>query len=319
VNALRLAIVILNYRTPELVVQCLASLESEVDMTCDRVIVVDNQSGDGSAQLIRESIASRAWSSWAHLVESERNGGFSYGNNVGMERAHARYYLLLNSDTIVREGAIHAMLAAIEARPDVGLLGPRLEWPDGEGQVSAFRDITPLGQMLTAARTGPLSRLFPKRVTAIDLTDEPLEPDWVSFACVLLRREVLETVGRMDDGYFMYYEDADYCRRARTAGWKVLYWPAAHVVHLRGGTSPVKELARSRRRLPRYYYEARARYFRLHFGIGGFVAANLLWTCGHLIAFLRHVASGRAVPACERQALDIWTRSWGGRAGPVRP
>ena len=303
---LRLAVVVLNYRTPDLVVDCLASLEDELDPERDTVIVVDNDSGDGSAEAISRTMAERAWGGWARLVESGRNGGFSFGNNVGMKSARADYYLLLNSDTVVRPGAIAGLLRVMSDHPEIGLLGPRLEWPDGEGQISAFRDISPLGQLLKAAETGALSRQLMAHVVAIEL-DEDTDPQWLSFACVMLRREVLRSVGLMDEGYFMYFEDADYARRVRAAGWKVRQWPQAHVVHLRGGSSPVKELSRLRKRLPRYYYESRARYFRRHFGRAGLLAANVFWILGLGIARLRQVIHRRAIRSPAFSWRDIWT------------
>lgn len=302
----RLAVIVLNYRTPDLVKQCLASLDGQIDPALDTVIVVDNDSDDGSADEIRAEIQTRRWHAWALLIEAERNGGFSYGNNVGISAVSAEFYLLLNSDTIVRADAIASMRERLAERADVGLLGPRLEWPDGEGQVSAFRDITPLGQLVSAAKTGPISKLLPRHVVATELSERPVEAHWVSFACVLIRRAVVDQIGPMDEGYFMYFEDADYCRKARAAGWRVLHDPAARVVHLRGGTSPVKELARRRKRLPRYFYRSRARYFRRHYGLPGLVAANLLWTGGLMVELVRRVF-GRPRSSPAGSFRDVWT------------
>ena len=144
------------------------------------------------------------------------------------------YFLLLNADTIMRPGALASLLEAAEARPDVGIVSPRLEWPDGEGQPSCFRDWRPSDEFLIAARTGVFSELFGRSGIALPVLDSPAEVEWTSFACALIRWDVLQEVGVLDDGFFLYYDDPDYCRRARQAGWKVLHWPAARVVHLRG-------------------------------------------------------------------------------------
>jgi len=132
---MRLAIVILNYRTPGLVIDALASLVGQVDPAWGKVIVVDNNSGDGSVEKVQQAITENGWSAWAEVLPSPVNGGFSAGNNLGIKAVQADYYLLLNSDTIVRPGAISALLEAADAHPEVGLVSPRLEWPDATPQI----------------------------------------------------------------------------------------------------------------------------------------------------------------------------------------
>jgi GT2 family glycosyltransferase len=132
--------------------------------------------------------------------------------------------------------------------------------------------------------------------------------DWTSFACVLIRREVFEQVGLLDDGFFMYFEDAEFCHRVRKAGWKILNNPDAHVVHLRGGSSPVKEQTRLRKRLPLYYFESRNRYFYQMYGHSGLFLANMLWTSGAVISRVRSLVSSNYIPdISEKQWQDIWT------------
>ena len=100
----------------------------------------------------------------------------------------------------------------------------------------------------------------------LPISDQPQGTPWISFACVMVRRQVIDQIGLLDDGYFMYVEDTDYCRRARAAGWEIWYWPASRVVHLRGGSSPVKSLTAKRGRRPRYYYASRSRYLAKFYG-----------------------------------------------------
>jgi GT2 family glycosyltransferase len=119
----------------------------------------------------------------------------------------------------------------------------------------------------------------------------------------------------MDEGYFLFFEDADYCRRAREAGWKVLYWPEARVVHLRGGSGPVKSYTAQRKRLPSYYYESRARYFTRFHGRSGFLAANVLWLVGRAIAWPRELLGSKAPGACRFAWWDIWRVGGGPRPG----
>jgi GT2 family glycosyltransferase len=146
------------------------------------------------------------------------------------------------------------------------------------------------------------------------VSDAPSEPEWVTFAAALLRREALRDVGPLDEGYFMYLEDIDWCRRARRAGWKVLHWPAARIVHFRGGTSPLKRLAAERRRLPRYYYESRSRYFAKHFGPLGLPAANLCWMTGRGVSLAREI-TGRRRP---HASIAAWRDNWINFLRPLR-
>ena len=306
-NQKRLAVVVLNYKTPGLVADCLATLESELDHERDVAVVVDNCSGDGSADEIESTLKNNGWTGWAVLVRSEVNGGFSAGNNVGMKSVDADFYLLLNSDTLVRPGAIAELLRAAEERPKAGLIGPRLEWTDANPQNSCFRDKSIWSELIAGAQSGPITKMFGSRDVSMGIFEEPARADWVSFACVLVRKEVVDRIGLMDEGYFMYFEDADYCRLARRAGFDVLYWPSARVVHLRGGSSPVKTYMAARKRLPAYFYASRTRYFVKFGGRVGLVAANTAWTVGWLIALARRIFQGRRIGTPKRALRDNWT------------
>ncbi|MHC4947623.1 MAG: glycosyltransferase family 2 protein [Planctomycetota bacterium] len=305
---MKLGVVIVNYRQPQRTIECLHSLGPELAPRADgRVVVVDNASGDDSADRIGAWIE-RHGAAWATLVRSDVNGGFSAGNNLGMAHVDAEHYLLLNNDTLVRPGAVDRLVATLEADPGTGLVGPRLTAVDGTPQVSCFRDRTPLTELVWAAGTGPVSRLFPRSVVAMPTADEPAAPDWLSFACVLVRRAVLDQVGPLDDGYFMYFEDIDFCRRAREAGWRLRHEPRAEVVHLHGTSSPVESSRTERDRLPRYFYESRSRYYaKFHGGRLGVLRANLLWSAGRLVALAREVVGQKRPHACRGEARDNWT------------
>lgn len=299
--SLNLAIVILNYRTPAMVIECLESIESQIEARSQQVVVVDNYSGDDSADQIEAAIVQRGWSEWAVVVRSPVNGGFAAGNNVGIRSIKAEIYILLNSDTIIREGAIQTMLDTLDTNPDVHMLGPRLEWPDGAHQVSTFRYRTPITELLYASGLGVFARLFPRHVVARELHEWTKGISWASFACIAIRGEVFDQVGLLDERYFMYFEDMAFCRKATSAGFTIAYQPEAHVVHLRGGSSPVKEATRQRKRRPLYYSNARSHYFRTFYGLPGHLAANVLWTMGWCIGMLR----GRS-GAVAREWRDIW-------------
>lgn len=304
---MRLCIVVVNYRTPGLVLDALDSLEGQVEAGLDEVVIVDNASGDGSAERLERAIAARGMSRYCRVLRAEHNGGFAAGNNIGIRAADANFYLLLNSDTIVRKGAIQALLAQMQAHPGVGLMGPRLEWPDGTPQISCFRDHTPVSELLAAAKTGPIASLLADFEVALPVTNDTCEADWISFACVMIRREVIEKIGLLDEGYFMYFEDSDYCRAARAAGFRIQCYPNARVVHLRGGTSDVKKKLAQRKRPPRYLYASRTRYFRKGYGALGLLAANALWALGRGVSWTRELVGHKVPHTCEMEWLDNWT------------
>ncbi len=311
----KIAAIIINYKTPGLTLDCLTSLEAEIsDFPGSQAIVVDNASGDDSVAILGREIKSRSWENWVALAQSAHNAGFSAGNNLGVAAAREQSafdgFLLVNSDTVVHRGALKHLCTALWKAPATGIVGPRLEWPSGEFQSSCFRCISPVSELAAAAKTGVLSRLLRGDVPIpVDLNDgigtESVE--WISFACVLIRAEALAAVGPMDEGFFMYFEDVDYCRRARLAGWQIAYAPEARVVHLRGGRTPEEFAQEERRRRPRFYYEARSRYLAKYYGRTGPVRANVCWTLGRTISLVRELAAQKSPHTVAREAGDIWT------------
>ncbi len=306
--AVTLAIVIVNYRTPALTLDCLASLEPQIEPSM-RVVVVDNASGDDSADHIERGISERGWSAWAQLIRSPANGGFAFGNNIGIRAVSAESYLLLNSDTVVRPGALAGLLDAARQRPDAGIIGPGLLDAEGDFDQSHFRQPAPPSEFIRSANTGVIGRLLSRFDPILPRTDHPTEVDWLGFACVLVRARVIEQVGLLDEGYFMYFEDIDYCCRVRAAGWKVLYWPEPKVVHIQGASSKVSSSGDRERRAPRYYYEARSRYFAKYYGRRGLWLANALWYAGRCISWPRGIARPERLRPREREAFDVWTNA----------
>jgi N-acetylglucosaminyl-diphospho-decaprenol L-rhamnosyltransferase len=303
----QLAAVVINYKTPDLVMQCLSALLSQIDSVNCRVVVVDNCSHDGSVTAITNWIAAHDNKNIVRLIESQTNVGFSGGNNLGICSVDADYYLLLNSDTIVRPEAIAKLRATAEGNRQAGIISPRLEWPDGTPQISCFRYLSPISEFIGAARTGLITAILRPFDIPLPLSDTIVKPRWTSFACVLLRREMLDEIGLMDDGFFMYFEDVEFCRRARKAGWEIVHNPKARVIHLRGGSSPVKKNALERKRLPRYYYMSRSRYFYLAYGRLGMTLSNILWSLGRGVSKCRELLERRERGVPEKEWRDIWT------------
>ncbi len=299
------SIVTINYRTPEITLQCLASIAA-ANIENVSVTIIDNNSGDNSVSLIEAEIASSNWT-WAHVISSPVNTGFSGGNNLKLRDQDSDYFLLLNSDTMIRPGAIEILRETMDANPEIGMASPRLEWEDGTPQGSCFRFIRPPYELIKYSGTGIVARLLPRYVTPIPFSNEACSPEWASFACIMIRREVFADIGFLDEKFFMYFEDTDFCYRARKAGWNILYNPEARVVHLRGKSSPLKSLMAAQKRLPRYFYESRSYYFYKNFGRLGLCAANVFWVSGWLLAMLRTLVDRKfESPSSKMQWRDIW-------------
>jgi GT2 family glycosyltransferase len=285
-------IVIVNYRTAELAIDCLRALSTQVaDLRGGRVVVVDNDSGDGSVEKLTAAIEREGWSSWAGVMPLDRNGGFAFGNNAGIRAAlaypdHVDYVMLLNPDTVAREGAIKALVGFMDGHSRAGVAGSLLENKNGGVECSAHRFHTPLSELEDSARLGLLRRLLHRYVASHRPGTEAHQCDWVSGASLIVRREVLEQVGLMDDGYFLYFEEVDYCWRAKRAGWEVWYVPQSRVMHLEGAATGIRTAAKRR---ASYWYDSRRRFFVKHYGVAGLILADTLWAVGRTMYLLRRL------------------------------
>lgn len=310
-----LATIILNYKTADMTCRS-ADLALAAMRGIDGILViVDNFSDDGSIEALTEWRDKHSEKDRILLEFSPTNTGFSGGNNIGLRAVDAHYYVLLNSDTLAREGAFAQMLSVAEENPRAGLIGPTLTGEDGAVQISRFRHFTPLSELINASGLDVVRRAFMKSDIPIS-TDSAVLPGWVSFACVMLRKEMIDEIGLMDDGYFLYFEDSDYCRTAQENGWSIALAPDAHIVHLRGGSSPVKSRGAANKRLPAYYYASRARYYRKHYGFAGYVAANLLWYAGRVLAHSKRLFFKQPSKVCDRTASDIWITQYHAQQDP---
>lgn len=288
---MRLLIVIVNYRSAGLAIDCLRSLAPEVAAlggpAAVRVVVTDNPSGDDSVARLTRAVADNGWGDWATIQPLPHNGGFAYGNNEAVRPALAAadkpdYVLLLNPDTLVRPGAVRALVGFMDATPAAGLAGSRLEDPDGTPQRSAFRFHTVFSELEAGLRLGPVSNLLRRHVVAppVPTATEPQPVDWVAGASLIVRRTVFEAVGLLDEGYFMYFEEVDFCHRARRQGWPCWYVPASRVVHLVGQSSGVTDARQATKRRPKYWFDSRRRYFLRNHGPIKTALADLVWAVG---------------------------------------
>ena len=314
------AVVLVNYCTRDLTLDCLASLEAEIAASPGaEVIVSDNASPDGSGAEIAAVIAAKGWT-WARLLPLPRNGGFSYGNNGAIRELLSRdrppsYVWLLNTDTVVRSGALRVLVDFMEQNPGVGGAGSRLEHADSSRQCSAFRFHSFISEFETGLGVGFVSRLLKRWKVAPELPDEPTQFDWLSGASMLLRTDLFRDVGLMDEGYFLYYEETDFCRRAQQAGWTFWYVPQSRVVHLVGQSTGVTGADNLRRRRAPYWFESRRRYFVKHHGALYAAVADVALGTGTALSMVLDRLRGRApshpakfLPDLARQSV-VFNRS----------
>ena len=309
--AARLWIVIVNYRTAGLAIDCLHSLAAELAQFASmRTVLVDNASGDGSVETLQAAIERQGWQQWASVIAAERNGGFAYGNNVGIAEAlraphRPDYVMLLNPDTIVHAGAIRALVDFMDAHPRAGIAGSLLENAEGGTDCSAHNAFSPIGELVAGASLGIVARAFSRYDVSPPSRAAAHECDWVSGASLMVRTPVFEKTGLMDEQYFLYFEEADFCVRVREAGWQVWFVPESRVVHLEGAATGIREVVRRR---PRYWYESRRRYFIKHFGVAGLLLADVLWAAGRLSLAVRRLlrlGSGGRTPDPKWYARDL--------------
>ena len=223
-----LSIVIVSYNARADLERCLESLHASPPAVSHEIIVVDNASSDGSAA------AARAWTD-IRVIEAGANLGFGRANNVGIRASTGEYLLLLNNDTIVPPGAIDGLLQDLIAHPAAAVVGPRLVDGEGRAELSFGRMISPWNEW----RQKRLARGHERRVPAISamverLTRREQSPDWVTGACLLVRRADADAAGLFDERYQLYTEDVDLCAAIRANGRGIRFTPAVEVVHLRG-------------------------------------------------------------------------------------
>jgi len=227
--AASLDVIIVSYNARADLEACLASIHAAPPARPHTIVVVDNASRDASADAV-----ARRWPD-VRLIRNPRNLGFAAANNLGIRASSGTFVLLLNSDTIVPAGAVDRLVAALERHPGAAIAGPRLVDADGAPELSFGRVLSPWNEL----RQRVLGALYRRRVPAVRrwvarrVTSEHC-PDWVSGACLLVRRGDAEAVGLLDERYFMYGEDVDFCASVRARGRGVLFTPDAEIVHLRG-------------------------------------------------------------------------------------
>lgn len=268
-----LSVIIVSWNVQPLLRACLHSVAAESGGLALQVIVVDSASSDGSADMVAAEFP------WVTLIRCHENVGFPRGNNIGIAAANGRFVLLLNPDTVVHDQALLKMVQYLEAHPAVGVVGAQLLNEDGSVQSSRRRFPTLITGFVESswlqawAPTAVLSHYY-----AQDLADDQIsQVDWVMGACLMTRQPIVQQVGGLDEGYFMYSEELDWCQRIKAAGWQVVYLPTAQVTHFQGKSS---DQVVAQRHI--YFNRAKLRYYRKYHGRLAATLLRLFLLCSYV-------------------------------------
>ncbi len=315
----RLLIVIVNYRAADLVCQSLAALLPQLSIERDCVAVIDNDSGDDSNDVLVRYIKEHHLEERVSLISSPHNGGFSYGNNVAIREAIAsaetrpEYVLLLNPDTCVLDGAVDALISFMNTHLKAGIIGSRLEGEDGQVQCSAFHFHSIWSELESALRLGFVSRALSHKKVSMPIPNEPSKVDWVAGASMLIRTEVFDDIGLMDEQYFLYFEETDFCLQAKRHGWECWYVPESRVIHYVGQSTGVVSGDIQKRRRPQYWFEARQYYFMKNHGVLYTLGADFAWGVGFALWRVRRFLQRKEDTDPYRMLSDFWRNSLIGR------
>jgi GT2 family glycosyltransferase len=262
------SVVIVSYNTRAMLDDCLRRVMDSRDVALE-VFVVDNASSDGSADHVAATFPD------VHVIRNPDNRGFAAANNVALGRARGRHLLLLNPDTLVEPGTIATLARVLDARPGVGITGPKVLNRDGSLQSCGYWYPSLREEILRSRNVRKLARLVLGEPRDLPAADRASDVDWVDGCCLLIRREVIQRIGLLDEQYFLYAEELDWCRSARKDGWIVTTCPDAHMVHLQGqSTQQVKAAALA------LLVETKLRYYRKQDGVATALIVGLVYALG---------------------------------------
>jgi N-acetylglucosaminyl-diphospho-decaprenol L-rhamnosyltransferase len=295
---MKLLVIILNYRVTHLTIDCLKSIEPETARFPGlKVAVCENGTGGDAEQTLRAAIRDHGWQKWVELTAIHPNRGFTGGNNLIIRNGMAsqeppEYFLLLNADTVVHPGAFNALVRFMDSHPNVGIAGSRLESPDGTPQGSPFRFQSIATELDRGLRLGIVSKLLSPWVSDLPPPAEAREVDWVAGASMIIRRQVIDAIGALDEGLYTYFDDIDYCLNAKRAGWSTWFVPESRIMHLEGMSTGIKGIStgmaqKTAKRRPDYWFQARRRFFLKNYGALYTAAADAAYLSGFALWRLR--------------------------------
>jgi N-acetylglucosaminyl-diphospho-decaprenol L-rhamnosyltransferase len=292
-ESINVVVSIVTYKSAQLTVNCLKSIQADRNFNgiSIKVVVVDNDSGD--APLIQAAVSSNNWGDWVTVLVAPRNGGFAYGNNYAFQYALANgnvdYFHLLNPDTQILPGAILNLVEFMNQNNSVGIAGSSFDNQDGSLWPIAFRFPSFISEFESGVNLGLLSKLLKPWVVAVCMEQTPQPIDWIAGASMMIRRDVVEKLHGFDESYFLYYEETDFCLRAKRAGFLTWYVPTSRVMHIAGQSTKVTVRDDKPKRLPDYLFESRRRYFTANYGLFYALLSDLSCLFGNLIGKIKRI------------------------------
>ena len=282
---MEIGISIVNYKTADLTIDCLKSLSLERVLIDFQVILVDNDSQDGSFEKIVLAIELEGWGTWVHIVATEYNGGFSYGNNIAIrkfiiEESPPEFIYLLNPDAYAHSGAVFTLFEFMQENPNVGISGGRIESEDGSVQNSSFRFHSCITEFNRGFSLALLEKTLRPWLSDTDMPACETQTDWVSGASMMIRSAVIKDIGLLDESYFMYFEETDFCLQASRIGWECWYVPKSRIVHYVGQSSGISGGSIKENRRPTYWFNSRRRFFLKNYGVFHAITADIFWMLG---------------------------------------
>ncbi|MBL1321895.1 MAG: glycosyltransferase family 2 protein [Methylophaga sp.] len=306
-------IVIVNYKTSELAIECIRSLNNERESNRFKIIIVDNDSQDNSFEEMTSAVLSEGWEGWVKVQSSGFNGGFSFGNNFAIKQFMKKkkspdFIYLLNPDTVVYDNAIKNLVSFLVEHPEVGIAGSRIEDGDGSPVHSSFRFHSWITELNRGFSLGILTRLLKPWISSDIIPDRPEKADWVSGASMMIRSAMFEDIGLLDESYFMYFEETDFCLRTLRSGWECWYVPSSKVVHFVGQSSGINNTGMTKR-MPQYWFDSRRRYFLKNYGVIHTIAADFCWLIGFSSWKLRNILQRKEDNHPPRLLRDFFRNS----------
>lgn len=283
----KLLTVILNYKTPEMTLRSVEAARQAMEGIAGEIIVVDNDSQDGSFEAIAAHVQDQGWDkdNRVRVIQSGHNGGFGAGNNVGIraglsDGTRPDYVYILNSDAFPAKNAIRLLLDHLETTPDAGFAGSYIHGEDGDPHLTSFRFPSIASEFESSINFGPVTRLLKNRIVPIPIPTETRPVDWLAGASMMMRQSVLDEIGLFDEQFFLYFEETDLCRGAALAGYRTDYVRPSEVMHIGSVSTGMKSWSR----VPTYWFDSRLHYFTKNHG--RFYAACA--TCVHLTGGFLH-------------------------------
>jgi len=285
--------IILNYKTAEMTLEATEAARVAMDGMPGEILIVDNDSQDGSFETMRDYVAAKGWGR-TRVIQSGRNGGDGAGNNVGIraglsDGARPDFIYILNSDAFPTPDAIKVLYQYLIDHPETGFAGSYIQGEDGVRHTSTFRFPSLASEFENAIRFGPVTKLLKTRRVPIENMPETRPVDWLAGASLMMRKDVLEEIGLFDETFFLYFEETDLCRRAKMAGHEIVFVRESVVTHLGSVSTGMKTWDR----VPDYWFDSRFYYLRKNHGFLYTLSATGLHLIGGGLHWLRCKITGK--------------------------